>query len=132
MSDVPPLACTTCSRRAECRAICPEVSLRLPAPDRGRIAGLASRHRLLYGARLERRRSYVRFLLDWRDVLRGRLRMVFDLRYDHGLSLVEIGRRLGISASTARDYLARARQRIENAAKKVRNQELRDADDVSA
>lgn len=104
---------------------------RLPAPDRGRIAGLTRRGGMLYGERLERRRAYVRFLLDWRHVLRGRVRQVFELRFDSGLSLAEIGYRLGISASAAREYLQRARQQIEIAAKVARKQELRDGDDVS-
>ena len=107
------------------------MAAQLSAPDRGRIAGLARRGGMLYGERLERRRAYVRFLLDWRHVLRGRVRQVFELRFDSGLSLAEIGHRLGISASAAREYLQRARQQIEIAAKVARKQELRDGDGVS-
>jgi RNA polymerase sigma factor (sigma-70 family) len=75
---------------------------------------------LLYGERLEARRRYVRFLLDWRHVLSPKARAVFDLRYNNGLSLAEIGHKLGISSHSVSRNLRQSYRVIERAAKAAR------------
>jgi hypothetical protein len=107
-----PSPCVVCPVRADCQQVCPGVAGLLPPEDRGRVAGLARRNALYYARRLERRRSYTRFLLDWRHLLCGRQRQVFDLRYNDALSLSEIAARLGVTPSSARVYLRRAIARI--------------------
>ena len=67
---------------------------------------------MLYGMRLEARRAYVRKLVENRELLKGRSRRVFDLRYNEGLSLEEIGRQLNIPPHVAGTSLRRARRRI--------------------
>lgn len=88
--------------------------------DSGRVAGLHKRHAQRYGEKLEARRSYVRFLLDWRHCLRGRARQVFDLRYNDSLATSEIAARLGISPGSVTKYLKRARARILKIARRAR------------
>jgi DNA-binding NarL/FixJ family response regulator len=60
----------------------------------------------------EANRSHVRFLLDWRHLLKGRQKRVFNMRFNEGLSFKQIGKRLGIRKSTACVYVRRAALRI--------------------
>ncbi len=114
------LTCRGCPVRATCTSVCADISRQLPAADRGRIAGLQRRMALLYGERLEARRRYVRFLLDWRHVLSPQARAVFDLRYNNGLSLAEIGHKMGISSHSVSRNLRQSYRVIERAAKAAR------------
>lgn len=110
--------CATCSLRPTCQQPCPDVARLLPHDNTGRVAGLQRRNARLYGQRLEGRRRYVRFLLDWRDVLGGNARRAFDLRYNDGLGVGAIARRMGVKPGTASTYLKRARATIRAAARR--------------
>lgn len=53
-----------------------------------------------------------RVMTDYRHVLRGRAREVFDLTYNDALLQSEIAQRLGISRRVVSIYLTRARKKI--------------------
>jgi DNA-directed RNA polymerase specialized sigma24 family protein len=109
-------SCTPCLLRALCTQPCPDVEALLPHEDHGRVEGLERRHKWLYGMRLDTRRAYVRRLLDGRHVLRGRMKRAFNLRYNDGLSIEEIARKMHLSPSGAGTYLRRARRKARRAA----------------
>lgn len=77
-------SCTPCPLRSRCIRPCRAVEKQLPKPESGRIGVLRSRLALLYGERLEVRRRYVRWLLDGRHLLKGRMKFAFNLRYNSG------------------------------------------------
>lgn len=99
--------CSKCAHRDKCSGICRKVEKLLPDPDKGKIYFNGhDPHEVLAGINLNMRR--VRDLLAGRDLLRGRMRTVFDLRFNEGLTQEQIAVRLGCSRSTARRALERA------------------------
>lgn len=92
----------------------------LPRENQGEIRGLTLPGAAEYARKFESRRAYVRFLLDWRHVLRGRLRKVFAMRYDQGLEISAIAARLGVTNGSASEYLKRARRTIMKASRRAR------------
>lgn len=104
--------CTTCPTRSTCVEPCKAVAALLPTEQTGRISGLERRNYRLYGEKLEKRRAYVRFLLDWREILSPRARQAFDLRYNDGLTLTQIAQSMGITLSSASSLLRRGRAKI--------------------
>ncbi|MBK9974134.1 MAG: sigma-70 family RNA polymerase sigma factor [Planctomycetes bacterium] len=102
------VSCTHCPLRSGCQSPCDAVEALLPKEQRGELRRLRRRDSFPYALELEQRRAWVRLLLDWRHHLRGRLKQVFDLHFNDGLSNVEIARQLGLTRGTVSEYLSRA------------------------
>ena len=111
-------SCSPCPRRSTCTSPCRAVEALLPHEETGRVSGLQRRYAMLYGERLEARRALVRFMLDWRDVLKGRQKRAFNLRYNDGLTLTQIAARMNVTTADAGAYLRRARAKIRRAARR--------------
>jgi DNA-directed RNA polymerase specialized sigma24 family protein len=63
-------------------------------------------------AALERRHQEVLSMLDYRELLKGRMRQAFDLKYIEGLTQQEIARQMRVATRVAGIYLQRAHARI--------------------
>jgi DNA-directed RNA polymerase specialized sigma subunit len=105
-------ACTECPLRATCQSPCPEVEQLLPDEQHGRAHALHRRNAAEAARRLEAERHAARLMTDFRHVLRGRARQVFDMTYNDMLPQDEIATRLGIARRVVSHYLVRARHKI--------------------
>lgn len=104
--------CVGCPLRAGCTKPCREVEALLPKDETARL-NRAFQHRGGEFLRsLEARHRLVLLMLDYRAQLQGRMRRVFDLKFNGGLTHAEIARRLHISTRVAGIYLQRAYRRI--------------------
>lgn len=108
-------SCHHCPKRASCREICPEVEAQLPKPWSGAFRVGRNGDAQADMLRVLERRIFVRAVLDHRDCLTRRQRVVFDCYYNDGMSHSEIAAHLGITRNAASETLARARERIDQA-----------------
>ena len=101
-------SCDRCPLRGICETPCPPVEALLPSADHGVMDSLRRRGALFAARRLHDRICETRFLIEHRDVLTGRLRIVFDLTYKDGLSQREIALRLGVHRHSVGHWLRQA------------------------
>jgi RNA polymerase sigma factor (sigma-70 family) len=106
------VSCTDCPLRTSCNTPCEAIERQLPSEEHARLHALHRRNALNAARRLEAERAAARLLTDFRHLLRGRMRQVFDLVYDEALPQEEIAARLGIGRRVVSHYLMRARRRI--------------------
>ncbi len=104
--------CNDCPLRPSCQIPCAEVEALLPHEEHARIHALHRRNAADAARRLQAERDAARTLTDFRHVLRGRAREVFDLTYNDTLPQDEIAERLGITRRVVSHYLVRARRKI--------------------
>jgi RNA polymerase sigma factor (sigma-70 family) len=106
-------SCNDCPLREQCQAPCEAVERLLPDVDHARIHGFQRRNALQFARRMRDEIEAARLMTDWRHVLNGRMREVFDMTYNEGLKQSDIAQRLGISRRVAGRYLERARAKIQ-------------------
>ena len=104
--------CDRCPMRARCTVPCAAVESMLPNINKGAVAGFEHKDPLQAARRLHVMMQEARFFTDNRDRLAGRMRMVFDLTYNEGLSQREIAKLLGVHTRSVGFMLARARRKI--------------------
>ena len=105
-------SCDNCPLRAVCKAPCAAVETLLPSEDRGKLFSLRRKGALNNARRLHAQMREARFLIEHREVLTGKLRRVFDLTYNDGLTQEEIARRLGVHRRSVGNWLAKALDEI--------------------
>jgi RNA polymerase sigma factor (sigma-70 family) len=104
--------CNDCPIRPTCHTPCAEVETLLPHEEHARIHALHRRNAADAARRLQAERDAARVMTDFRHLLRGRARQVFDLTYNDMLPQEEIATRLGITRRVVSHYLVRARDKI--------------------
>lgn len=81
----------------------------LPSVKRGMLTQFRRTNAFRYARIFEDRRRATRVMIDYRDHLDGRMREIFDMTYNQGLSQDEIAHALNLDRRTVGRYLERAR-----------------------
>ncbi|MCC6149410.1 MAG: sigma-70 family RNA polymerase sigma factor [Planctomycetes bacterium] len=104
--------CESCALRASCTKPCPDVEELLPQDHTARMVRAYATRGADFLRALERRHQEVLLMLDYRTLLRGRMRQVFDLKYIEGMTQEQAAIKLRIARRVAGIYLQRAHERI--------------------
>src|SRR5262245_30173842 len=102
------MVCKDCPLRAICKAPCSDVERLLPKDWTAEMSRQRSTRRQAFFRRLLRERRDVRLMLEYRHLLSGRQREIFDLKYNEGLTQLEIAELLGLYPRVVGTYLDRA------------------------
>lgn len=102
------MECTGCPLRDACKAPCKAVEKILPQMWHGDLPQVRRADSRSYLRRMMTERVAVRAMLEHREVLKGRVREIFDLTINDALSQEEIALRMGLARRVVSTYLKRA------------------------
>ena len=92
--------CDRCALRDVCAAPCAAVESILPSEEQGLLHALRRKGALQAAYRIVHGKRSTHLMLDYRDQLPTRLRVVFDLVYNDALTQKQVAQRLGLHRQT--------------------------------
>ncbi|MCC6575645.1 MAG: hypothetical protein IT462_17835 [Planctomycetes bacterium] len=114
------MECTHCPLRASCQAPCAAIEAQLPQDWFGDWPQLRRFVRGRFLQNLLAQRRAVALMIEHREILKGRLRQVFDMTHNEGLSQAQISRQLGVQRRVVTTYLKRAYAMLAKAVRGLR------------